>query len=52
MVRWEYLTRETIAPRPDASLKELGEQGWELVAMVLHQGGSRFHYVFKRPTSD
>ncbi len=47
-MRWEYATRETIVPLQDTTLKEMGEQGWELVTMVPVQGGARFHYVFKR----
>ncbi len=48
MVNWEYSTREAIVPLQDTTLKEMGEQGWELVTMVPVQGGSRFHYIFKR----
>jgi hypothetical protein len=48
MVQWQYVTRETIVPLQDSMLRDMGEQGWELVTMVPVQGGSRFHYVFKR----
>ena len=48
MTQWEYATRETIVPLQDVTLKDMGEQGWELVTMVAVQGGARFHYVFKR----
>lgn len=43
MVKWEYLNKENL--RPDA-LNRLGEDGWELVSVVVTEYS--FDYYFKR----
>ncbi len=55
---WEYLTRTlaaTGAKRLQDRLAELGEDGWDLVAVLPAEGGAapRFHtYVFTRPKTE
>ena len=48
MTKWEYRTEHYV--EDDYELDELGEEGWELVAVVavgLHSDS--FRYYFKRP---
>jgi hypothetical protein len=42
MQKWEYLR---IVMPEDETLKRLGEEGWELVAV----GGVPLYFIFKRP---
>jgi hypothetical protein len=47
MTTWEYLKTEG-----DAELAMLGQQGWELVAVVPAEGESAPVCYFKRPAPD
>lgn len=51
MQKWEYKSLETYHVVPEKSLNELGEQGWELVAVTYGDMADRYTYVFKRPKS-
>ena len=44
MHKWEYLKEER-----EFKLAELGEEGWELVAVTFDEGGMPRYFYFKRP---
>jgi hypothetical protein len=47
MKKWEYKVIQLFShQKTDETFKQLGEQGWELVAI-----DSSGHYYFKRPQS-
>jgi hypothetical protein len=46
--RWQYIIREIDFGRDGLDLNELGDQGWELVSVVLDPNGVHKFY-FKRP---
>jgi len=52
-MRWEYITREhhlIDVENPDKRLTKLGDDGWELVAVVLIPNDPpRLVYYLKRP---
>lgn len=48
-MRWDYLVIEEKLDQ--AALSDLGQQGWELVA-VVSPGHFVLHYFFKRPLTD
>ena len=51
--RWEYMTlmigEHLFSAKPEKKLNELGEDGWELVAVRDHAGGMAAEAYFKRP---
>ena len=56
MQRWQYHTERSVYPLPDYHLNQLGQEGWELVAVTadreqLEGGGesTSYLYLFKRP---
>lgn len=60
MQKWEYrivrIDFSSYDVRPQGTLDELGEQGWELVGIqVLPRGESQTHsatWIFKRPKEE
>lgn len=47
MQEWEYKIAESL---DESDLNELGEDGWELVAVTSNDSGSPLYFYFKRPT--
>jgi hypothetical protein len=49
MTKWEYRTEGVrFGDSSEDRLNELGAEGWELVAVTLHESGARSLYL-KRP---
>jgi hypothetical protein len=48
MQKWEYKATDTLS---EEELRELGSQGWELIAVTHTDGGSPRYFYFKRPKS-
>ena len=49
MVKWEY--KLMAGWLTEIELNRLGEDGWELVAVILTPVDKNFDYIFKRPKS-
>lgn len=47
MQKWEYITTDSAA-----ELDELGEQGWELVAVIHDERRDEMAFYLKRPKKD
>lgn len=47
MKKWEYITKTISLNGQDWSFEEMGEQGWELCAVIANADFSRTYY-FKR----
>jgi len=48
MQKWEYLK---VKSPTTAQMNELGQEGWELVAVTFNAPGSAVSFYFKRPLS-
>lgn len=48
-MKWDYLLLEVLAYAPCVqAMKDLGNEGWELVSTVIRKDRTILHY-FKRP---
>jgi hypothetical protein len=48
LIQWEYTVLKNNTPLDEVSLNRLGEEGWELVA-VVSDSTNNYVYTFKRP---
>ena len=46
MQKWEYIVREGLS---ELALKQLGDDGWELVAVTFTSSGTPNKFYLKRP---
>ena len=46
MQKWEYIVRQGFN---ELALKQLGSEGWELVAVTCSGNGNPQYFYFKRP---
>lgn len=52
MQKWEYMIIEVYTYATEITrMNQLGEEGWELVAIVPKESGSWSKFIFKRPLS-
>lgn len=49
MVKWEY--KLMAGWLTEIEMNRLGEDGWELVAVIVTPVDKNFDYIFKRPKS-
>jgi hypothetical protein len=53
LMSWQYLRLELpLNNALDQNLRALGQEGWELVAVVPNKDGPQSTYYFKRPAGD
>ena len=53
MQKWEYRVEEVKGTIPRASLRIIGNAGWELIAVIKDPANEKgYVYYFKRPISN
>lgn len=52
MQKWEYHRVDLTSDFPEGELNALGEDGWELVALVWHNIQSLYTAFLKRPKKE